>query len=67
MKTSCSSPSYAEKRAFARWAHAFSDAAELTYNPPLFLKISGVITTAVSLAGTILFYFLAVKTRVTPP
>ena len=57
----------AEKRAFARWAHAYADAAELTYNPPLFLKVSGVITTAVSLAGTILFYFLAVKTRVTAP
>ncbi len=57
----------AEKRAFARWADAFSEVAELNYNPPLFLKVSGVIATAVSLAGTILFYYLAVKTGVTPP
>jgi len=56
----------AEKRVFARWAHAFSEEAELSYNPPLFLKISGVISTAVSLAGTILMYFLAVKTQVSP-
>ena len=56
----------AEKRAFAKWAHGFSAQAELTFNPPLFLKISGVLTTAVSLAGTILIYYLAVQTRVTP-
>ena len=55
----------AEKRAFARWAESFSELAEQTYDPPLFLKVSGVITTAVSLAGTILLYSLAVRTRVT--
>ena len=54
----------AEKRAFARWARAYSDAAELTYNPPVFLKANAAITTAISLAGTILIYFLAVRTRV---
>ena len=54
----------AEKRAFARWANSYADAAELIYNPPLFLKISGVITTAVSLAGTLLLYYLAVRTNV---
>ncbi len=56
----------AEKRAFARWAGAYSDAAELSYNPPAFLKANAAITTAISLAGTILLYFLAVTTRVTP-
>ena len=56
----------AEKRAFALWAEEYSEEAELSYNPPLFLIISGVITTAVSLAGTILLYYLAVKTHVTP-
>ncbi len=56
----------AEKRIFARWATAYSEEARLTYDPPVFLKISGVIRTAISLAGTILLYFLAVKTRVTP-
>ena len=57
----------AEKRAFARWADSYSEVSERTYNPPLFLKISGVITMAVSLAGTLLLYDLAVQTRVTGP
>ena len=56
----------AEKRAFARWANAYAVEADLNYNLPLFLKVSSVITTAVSLAGTILLYYLAVQTRVTP-
>ena len=56
----------AEKRVFARWARSYAAAAEPSYNPPLFLKISGVIGTAISLAGTILLYYLAVKTRVSP-
>ena len=54
----------AEKRAFAKWANSYSAVAELKYNPPLFLKVSDVITTAVSLAGTILLYYLAVRTNV---
>ena len=56
----------AEKRAFARWANSYAEASEQIYNRPLFLRVSGVIVTAVSLAGTMLLYFLAVKTRVTP-
>ena len=54
----------AEKRAFSRWARAFSASAELSYNPPLFIKVSGVIATAVSLVGTIVLYYLAVTTHV---
>ena len=54
----------AEKRAFARWANSYAAASELTYNPPLFLKVSGVITTAVSLAGTLVMYYLAVRSGV---
>ena len=57
----------AEKRAFARWANSYSEVSERTYNPPLFLKVSSVLTTAVSLAGTLLLYYLAVQTRVTGP
>ena len=56
----------AEKRAFSRWAMAYADAAELVYDPPLFLKVSGVITTAVSLAGTIALYYLGARSGVTP-
>ena len=56
----------AEKRVFARWAQSYSAAAELSYNPPLFIKISGVIGTAISLGGTILLYYLAVESGVSP-
>ncbi len=56
----------AEKRAFARWAKAYSEAAELSYNPPVFLKANSAIMTAINLAGTILIYLMAVKTRVSP-
>ena len=56
----------AEKRAFAKWAKAYSEATEMSYNPPLFLRVNSAITTAISLAGTILIYYLSVKTRVGP-
>ena len=53
-----------EKRTFARWGRLYARNAQLEYNPPLFLKLNGVITTAISLIGTIVLYFLAVKTGV---
>ena len=56
----------AEKRAFARWAGVYKEEAELSYDPPLFLKVNTAISTAISLAGTILMYTLAVKSGVTP-
>lgn len=56
----------AEKRAFAKWADAYSKGAELEYNPPLFLKINSSLITAISLAGTLVMYYLAVKTQVSP-
>ena len=56
----------AEKRAFARWADTYSKGAALTYNPPIFLKINSTIQTAVTLAGTIVIYYTAVKSRVSP-
>ena len=54
----------AENRFFARWAHLHARSARLAYNPPLFLKLNTVFTTGISLAGTILLYYLAVKTGV---
>ncbi len=54
----------AEKRAFARWANAYSDAAELSYNPPVFLKANSAISSAISLAGTILLYYMAIRSHV---
>ncbi|MCR4851865.1 MAG: NHLP bacteriocin export ABC transporter permease/ATPase subunit [Lachnospiraceae bacterium] len=53
-----------EKRVFARWAGLYSKEAGLQYNPPAFIKINSVITTGISLFGTILLYYLALRTGV---
>lgn len=55
----------AEKRAFAKWGKMYAEHARLLYSPPMFLRISPVFTTAVSLAGTIFIYYIAVKTGIT--
>ena len=54
----------AEKRAFARWANQYAKQAEMTYNPPLFLKLNTVISTAISLLGVVILYYVAVKSKV---
>lgn len=54
----------AEKRAFSRWGQLYAQDAKLEYDPPLFLKLNTVIVTAISLAGTVLLYYLAIKTGV---
>ena len=53
-----------EKRAFARWGRLYARSAALSYNPPLFIKLNRVITTAISLFGTIILYSLAISTGV---
>ena len=55
-----------EKRAFARWARLYAQSTELEYNPPAFIKLSGVVTMAISLLGTIALYYLAVRSGVSP-
>ena len=54
----------AEKRVFAKWLGLYAEGAELTYNPPLFLKINGVISTAIGLASNIVMYYLAVQSNI---
>ena len=51
----------AEKRFFAKWLDLYAENARYLYNPPMFIKINGVISTAISLAGNIVMYYLAVK------
>ena len=50
----------AEKRMFARWMNLYSQEAELTYNPPLFIKLNRVITTGITLVSNIVLYYLAI-------
>ena len=54
----------AEKRAFARWANLYAQRISYTYNPPAFIKFNNVISSAISLIGTLVMYYMAVKTRV---
>jgi NHLM bacteriocin system ABC transporter ATP-binding protein len=54
----------AEKRAFARWGELYAKVVELQYNPPLFLKINAVISSAISIVGTIVMYNQAIVTGV---
>ncbi|MBR4459518.1 MAG: NHLP bacteriocin export ABC transporter permease/ATPase subunit [Clostridia bacterium] len=53
-----------EKRVFARWGRLYSRAAQLEYNPPAFLKLGSVMTTAISLTGTVIIYWIAIRTGV---
>ena len=54
----------AEKRMFARWGKLYTKGAKLTYSPPLFLKVSSVINMAISAAGVIVMYYMAVRSGV---
>ena len=53
----------AEKRAFARWSKQYTNSARYLYQPPMLLRLSGTITTAITLLGTIALYYAAVRSR----
>lgn len=53
-----------EKRVFSRWMNEYAEEAKLAYNPPKFLLFNGVISTAISLVGTIVMYYFAVQSNV---
>ena len=55
----------AENRAFVKWSNLYAQEADLTYNLPAFIKLNKVITTAISLVGTIVMYYIAVRSGVT--
>lgn len=54
----------AEKRAYARWSNLYAKTVELTYNPPMFLRINGVISSAISMIGVIVMYYMAVESGI---
>lgn len=56
----------AEKRIFSRWLNLYAEGSELLYNPPMFIKINGVISTAISLFSNIFLYYLAVQSGLSP-
>ena len=54
----------AENRAFSKWSDLYAKGAELSYNPPAVIRLSAVITGAVSLIGTAVMYFISVRSGV---
>ena len=54
----------AENRAFVKWSRVFAKGAELAYNPPTIIRMSGVITTAITMIGTAVMYFISVRSGV---
>lgn len=54
----------AEKRMFSRWGKQYARQAQLEYNPPLFLKMSGTISVALSLTGSMILYAIAIKNNI---
>jgi len=54
----------AEKRAYARWSDLYAKQVALNYNPPVFLKVNSVISTAISLIGTLVMYYMALQSGV---
>ncbi len=55
----------AEKRAFSKWVEGYRQSAELTYNPPVFIKLKTSLSLAITLIGTIVIFNLAVVSGVT--
>jgi hypothetical protein len=54
----------AERRIFTKWADAYKQGAELSYNPPSFIKLQSIIAGLISLAGTIILYYSAAVSAV---
>ena len=55
-----------EKRAFTRWLQTYRESAQLEFNPPLLLKVSGALMVLLNLGGIAFIYFTAAKNQVTP-
>ncbi len=53
-----------ENRAFFKWSQAYTKSAELTFNPPVIIKLGSVFTTLISMTGTAIMYYIAVKSKV---
>ena len=54
----------AENRAFYKWSQVFVQSAQLTFSPPAVIRLASVFTTAISMIGTGVMYFVAVRSRV---
>ena len=53
-----------ELRAFSRWGDLYAGEARLAYDPPLFIKLNGIASLAISVIGTIVMYNAAILSHV---
>ena len=53
-----------EKRAFAKWANAYSKSAKVRYHPPIIVRLQTAISLLITLIGNIVIYILAAKFNV---
>ena len=56
----------AEVRAFSKWADIYSKLSQIKFNPNIFIKISGALSSAVSLGGTMLIYYIVSQNNLAP-
>ena len=54
----------AENRVFAKWIDLYTKEANLKFNLPALIKFNSVFTAAISLIGTIIMYYVAVRSQV---
>lgn len=54
----------AEKLIFSKWANMYKVGAKLEYNPPMFIKFGGIISTSIGFISTIVMYYFSVKSGV---
>ncbi len=54
----------AERRAFSKWANAYAAQSKYMYDPPMFIKVFPAVITTISLIGTIIIYYLAIRSNI---
>ena len=54
-----------ERRAFTRWTKAYAEEVKTTYGIPLSVLLGGTFSMTISLVGTIVMYYFAVRSHVT--
>jgi len=55
----------AERRAFTRWTKVYSEEVRTTYGIPMAVLLSGTIGMLISMIGTIVMYYFAIRYEVT--
>ena len=56
----------AEVRSFSKWAELYSKLSKIQFSPNIIIKISGAISGAIGLAGTMWVYWLVYSTGISP-